>query len=49
MALWMAWRGVEEGRPVYKAINRLEKKPMAWGTGSRGNGRTLKNPYYAAN
>ena len=46
MAAWMAWRGIDEGRPVYQLYNRLEK-PMAWGTGAPQNRRVIKNPYYA--
>lgn len=48
MATWIAWRGVEEGRPVYESFNRLEKKPLAWGTGAPQGRRVLKNPFYAS-
>ncbi len=42
MALWMAWRQLQESGPKYKCYNRLEGQ----GWGKRVRRRVVKNPFY---
>jgi hypothetical protein len=45
MALWFAWKQLQETGPKYKSSNYM-KKPMAWTYGSSQRRRTVRNPYY---
>jgi predicted phage terminase large subunit-like protein len=47
MALWIAWRALDEHKPTFKAMNYLDKVPARnWRAWGRPPKWTLKNPYY---